>query len=441
MTCGKGRSPYQMALAKEKRGKIKALALAALAFVFLSLSAQPVRVEAEIETQLLSQFDIFEADIRDVFRSLAELGNLNVLLDKDVQGLVTINLKHGLKISEAIELLARTYGYSYRWIVPRRTVIIGTEKTFTDWDTMETRVYRLRYAASEEVVKALGVVVPQERIGIDARTNQLTILANVLEHQNIEEIIARLDRRMPQINIEARVEEISLTASKELGVGWSFPEFGIGGNIGPDIDLRFHLLTAQTLHLMEEKGVARVLANPNISTTDGREGKIFIGDRLPVITSRIRDGMVEDEVTYIEAGTLLTVEPQINDEKTITVKVRAEVSNIVGWRIGATGMEVPVVRTREASSVVRLREGETFVLSGLNMQQDTETITSVPFASRLPFFGRLFQKQSKEPWEDTEICIFLTPYVVREEEERLRSEEHTSELQSRPHLVCRLLLE
>lgn len=57
--------------------------------------------------------------------------------------------------------------------------------------------------------------------------------------------------------------------------------------------------------------------------------------------------MIEDEVTYIEAGTLLTVEPQINDEKTITVKVRAEVSNIIGWRIGATGMEVPVVRTRK----------------------------------------------------------------------------------------------
>ena len=212
--------------------------LSSTGILFLSCPVLPVRAEAEIETQLLSQFDIFEADIRDVFRSLAELGDLNVLLDKDVTGLVTINLKHGLKISEAIELLARTYGYSYRWIVPRRTVIIGTEKTFTDWDTMETRVYRLRYAASEEVVKALGVVVPQERIGIDARTNQLTILANVLEHQNIEEIIARLDRRMPQINIEARVEEISLTACK-VGVGWSFSRVWLLLGTCPD-DLRFH---------------------------------------------------------------------------------------------------------------------------------------------------------------------------------------------------------
>ena len=194
-------------------------------------------------------------------------------------------------------------------IVPRRTIIIGTEKTFTDWETKETRVYPLSYAVSREIVTALGVVIPQDLIGLDVRTNQLTINANALEHQNVEEIIARLDRRMPQISIEARVEEISLTASKDLGVTWDFPHFSIDGS------LRFNLLTTQTLSAMEENGVARVLANPNISTTDGQEGKIFIGDRLPVITSTIKDGMIEDEVTYIEAGTLLTVEPQINDER------------------------------------------------------------------------------------------------------------------------------
>src|SRR5690554_3605585 len=325
MANGNGRSPYRRIIAQTKRGKIRTLTLTALIFIFLFCPVLSVRAEGEIETQLLSQFDIFEADIRDVFRSLAELGNLNVLLDKDVRGLVTINLKHGLKISEAIELLARTYGYSYRWIVPRRTVIIGTDKTFTDWEAKETRVYQLRYADSKEVIEALRVVIPQDRIGIDVRTNQLTIHGNILEHQNIEEIIARLDRRMPQINIEARVEEISLAASKELGITWEFPHFSLGADLTQDPNLRFNLVTTQTLHAMEEKGVARVLANPNISTTDGQEGRIFIGDRLPVITSRIRDGMIEDEVTYIEAGTLLTVEPQINDEKTITVKVRAEI--------------------------------------------------------------------------------------------------------------------
>jgi LysM repeat protein len=415
---GKRRSPCQITLTGRKRGRIIApkLILIALVLSFLFCPVPVPGAEKEVETHLLSQFDIFEADIRDVFRSLAELGDLNVLLDRDVQGLVTINLKHGLKISEAIELLARTYGYSYRWIIPRRTVIIGTDKTFADWDARETRVYRLRYAASREVVAALGVVIPPERIGVDARTNQLTIHANALEHHNIEEIIARLDRRMPQINIEARVEEISLTATKALGISWEFAGF----DIETRPSLRFSLVDVQTLHLMEEEGVARIIANPNISTTDGKEGRIFIGDRLPVITIKVKDGQIEDEVTYIEAGTILTVEPQINDERTITVKVKAEVSNIVGWRTGRTGTEVPVVRTREATSVVRLKEGETFVLSGLNLQQDTETMTSVPFVSRLPFFGRLFQKQTKEPWEETEICIFLTPYVVREEDDKPR---------------------
>jgi len=384
------------------------LALAVLVTVVFSVFSADAGVE--IETETLSKFDVFEADIRDVFRSLAELGDLNVLLDKDVTGIVTINLKHGLTIGEAMELLARTYGYSYRWNIPRRTIIIGSEQTFAGWEERETRVYQLRYAASEEVVHALGVVIPQEQIGVDERTNQLTINAGVLEHQNIEEIMERLDCRMPQINIEARVQEINLDTSRELGITWSFPEFGI------DSALRFHLVTGQTLRALEEEGAARLLANPNISTTDGQEGRIFIGDRLPVITSRIVDGRIEDVITYVEAGTILTVIPKINDEKTVTVTVTAEVSNIVSWRTGATGTEVPVVRTREASSVVRLQEGETFVLSGLNMQQDVEHMTAVPFLSKLPFFGKLFQSESDE-WEDTEICIFLTPYIVRPAEE------------------------
>lgn len=378
------------------------------AVVFSSL---PAGAGTEIETAILSQFDVFEADLRDVFRSLAELGELNVLLDKDVAGIVTVNLKHGLTISEAIELLARTYGYSYRWIIPRRTIIIGREQTFAGWEERETRVYRLHYADPEEIVKALEVMIPSGQIGVDERTNQLTINANLLEHQNIEEIIARLDRRMPQINIEARVEEINLTAAEELGITWSFPEFGL------DSDLRFHLITRQTLRAMEEKGAARLLANPNISTTDGQEGRIFIGDRLPVITTRVTEGRIEDVITYVEAGTILTVIPKINDERTVTVTVKAEVSNIVSWRTGGTGAEVPVVRTREASSVVRLREGETFVLSGLNMQQDVEHTTAVPFFSRIPLLGLLFQSKSVER-EETEICIFLTPYIVHPSEEK-----------------------
>ena len=74
---------------------------------------------------------------------------------------------------------------------------------------------------------------------------------------------------------------------------------------------------------------------------------------------------------------------------------------------------MPVIRTREASSVVRLREGETFVLSGLNYSNKSEFNAGVPGLSKIPLLGKLFQQNKLGQNQDTEICIFLTPTVVK----------------------------
>jgi type II secretory pathway component GspD/PulD (secretin) len=79
----------------------------------------------DIETTVISSFDVFEADLRDVFRSLADYGNLNVLMDKQVQGMVTTRFQAGMTVKQAIEILAQTNGYSFRWMLPQRTVLIG----------------------------------------------------------------------------------------------------------------------------------------------------------------------------------------------------------------------------------------------------------------------------------------------------------------------------
>ena len=248
--------------------------------ISFSILAAPIFSEG-FETTILTDFDIFDADIRDAFRTLAELGDINILLDPMVKGPVTIKLKPGMSIKEAVELLTQINGYSYRWLTKSRTMIIGNEKTFVNFETTETKIYKLNYAQTDQVMDALKVVVMKERIGIDKRTNQLTIRASVLEHQNIEELILRLDREMPQINIEARIEEISRKATQDLGVNWIFSN--------AQSSLNFRMTTVATLKALEEKSQARLIASPNISTTDSQEGKIFLGDKLPIISSSQTD--------------------------------------------------------------------------------------------------------------------------------------------------------
>jgi LysM repeat protein len=386
--------------------KIRKKRLISLVFlIIMSIGLPPSLVHGEeIVTPALNDLDVVETDIRDVFRSLAELGDLNILLDPTVQGPVTIKLKQGLTVKESLELLAQTHGHSFRWVPGSRTVIIGNEKTFDSFIMKETKIYQLRYAQTDQVVTALKVAIPIDQIGIDKRTNQLTIKASILEHQNIGELIARLDQEMPQLNIEARVEEISRSAGKDLGLTWAFDPLKSG--------LNFQVTTTATLQMLEEQNKSRTLARPNISTTDSQKGKIFIGDKVPVITSSQTNDGVQYTINYVEVGTLLEVTPRINENNTVTVAVNAGVSSITEWKKSGDGGDIPVIRTRESSSVIRLREGDTFVLSGLNQTMESRGTTKVPGMSKIPLFGRLFQNKKDED-EDTELCIFLTPRIIR----------------------------
>ncbi len=362
-----------------------------------------------VATPGLSTFDIIDADIRDVLRSLADLGDINVLMDPAVKGPVTLKLKHGLSIKEAIELISQTNGYSYRWMNDSRTVIIGDEKSFSNFEVSQTKVYQLHYAQADQLADALKGLVPKDKLGIDLRTNQVTVKASVLELQNVEEVINRLDRQMPQINIEARIEEVTQSASKDLGLGYTF---GSGGSFSYPNLLDFKITTTATLSALEQQNKARMLAQPNISTTDSHEGKIFIGNKYPVITSKANsNGGTDVTVTYLEFGTSLTVTPRINEKGIVTVSINAFVSSATDWKTASDGSQIPVITTREASSVVRLKDGETFVLSGLNMKKSSLGTSEVPGLAKIPLLGNLFRSKSDKMYDDSEICIFLTPKI------------------------------
>jgi len=361
------------------------------------------------ERIVINNMDVVDSNLRDVFRSLAELGRLNVLLDPTVQGKVTVKLNNNLTVLESLELLAQTHGYSYRWLEANRTMIIGNEKTFGNFEARNTQVYRLVYSQASQIAEALNVVVPKERIGIDPRTNQLTINANLLEHQNIKEIIIHLDREMPQLNVEARVEEIQKNLVDSIGVEWEQAPLSLNFITGA---LTLNDIPRK-IYLWEQQSKARVLSNPKIAITDSQEGVIFIGDKYPIITKSVDEkGVTTYKIEYIEVGTKLVVTPRINENDIVTIAVKAMVSSISEWK-KAGDNDIPVIRSREASSIVRLRDGETFVLSGLNELKSTETTMGIKFLSKIPIIGWLFKTRKKDPTQDTEICILLTPRIIK----------------------------
>jgi type II secretory pathway component GspD/PulD (secretin)/LysM repeat protein len=395
-----------------------------LILILLTLSLAVCGAEQQPKTvfnaKLVNNFEVFDADLRDAFRGLAEYGGFNVLMDKKVQGDITIKFQAGLNVKEAIDVLAKTNGYSCYWMPEQQTVVVGDETTYKNMDTMYTRVYNLKYADPETVAETLKVIVPKDRLGIDKRSNQLVVKGNVLEQENIGDTIAGLDREMPQISIEMRIEETTRTALDELGVGWGNDNFSIG-NKKPDLKFTKLLANIDSLALKfwEEKTQSKILARPMISTTDSKEATIFIGDKVPLIKKQIDDNSISYDVEFIDVGTKLVVTPRINADNIVTVNVKAMLSNVTKTiEVGddETKYAIPYVRNREASSVIRLRDGETFMLSGLNQNESSLTKQGLKGFQKIPLLGKLFQSTKKEdPGNDTEIVIFVTPRIIRSE--------------------------
>jgi general secretion pathway protein D len=159
-----------------------------------------------------------------------------------------------------------------------------------------------------------------------------------------------------------------------------------------------------------------VLANPRIRVKNKEKARIHIGDRVPVITTTAAatGGFVSESVSYLDVGLKLEVEPLIYLEDEVGIKVGLEVSNIVKEirTVGSNTLSYQI-GTRNAATVLRLRDGETQVLAGLISNEDRQTAVRVPGLGEMPVIGRLFSNTT-DTRTKTEIVLLITPRLLRQ---------------------------
>jgi general secretion pathway protein D len=140
---------------------------------------------------------------------------------------------------------------------------------------------------------------------------------------------------------------------------------------------------------------------------------VHIGERVPVITTTAgATGFVSESVNYLDVGLKLEVEPVVNLEDDVSIKMGLEVSNISQEDRSRAGTVSYTVGTRNAATTLRLRDGETQVLAGLINDEDRRSASQVPGLSSLPLVGRLFANNS-DTVNKTEIVLLITPRVIR----------------------------
>jgi general secretion pathway protein D len=271
-------------------------------------------------------------------------------------------------------------------------------------------------------------LVKTRDIFVDEKLNVLTVRDTPEAIRMVEKLLASHDIGDAEVMLEVEVLEVGYNTLTNLGIQWPgsaalsvIGAAGVPGQLTGNEVKNFGSgnvrLTVSdpflALNLRQAAGRTNVLANPRIRVKSKEKARIHIGDKVPVITTTAgATGFVSESINYLDVGLKLEVEPVVNLDDDVQIKVGLEVSNISQENRTAAGTVSYQVGTRNAATTLRLKDGETQVLAGLINDEDRRAATQVPGMANLPLIGRLF-KNNSDTVNKTEIVLLITPRVLR----------------------------
>ena len=296
-----------------------------------------------------------------------------------------------------------------------------------DYQELVVRSFYLANADAKQTLNVIKTLVKTRDVFIDENLNLLIMRDTPEGIRMAEKLIASQDLAEPEVMLEVEILEVKRSRLTELGM--QYPnQFTVLSPVNhyardakrpADLDGLKDLNGSQigianpVLNLRAEDSDTNLLANPRIRVKNRDKAKIHIGDKVPVITSTSTStGFVAESVSYLDVGLKLDVEPNIHLDDEVDMKVGLEVSNIVREIKSANGTVTYQVGTRNASTTLRLRDGETQALAGLINDEDRKSANKVPGLGDLPLLGHLFSSH-RDDSSKTEIVLLITPRIVR----------------------------
>ena len=274
---------------------------------------------------------------------------------------------------------------------------------------------------------ALASMVGQVFVVPDQDTNSLLVTtASKLEKQ-VRDMIGELDRPVPQVLIKVLVAEVTHDNSADFGTdfsilntrpngnGQSFGQtFGTPGS-GLVINFLENNLQA-TLHALAQQNKLDVLSRPYILASDNQEAYVMVGQQVPIVTGNTTTalGQTVSNYSYQSVGIILDVIPHINPDGVVTLDVAPQISQLTSQTVTVgPGVSVPVIASRQATSMVAIKDGQTIVIGGLMQDQKTVTVNKIPIIGDIPLIGMAFSRTQTDKTK-TELLLFLTPHVAAE---------------------------
>jgi len=255
--------------------------------------------------------------------------------------------------------------------------------------------------------------------------------------------LAKVEKSEDLIQVDMQVVEISTTLEQDLGIQWMNAQGSnqstatttgtstttglalpytetppsTNGKIGDFFKIGNFNRTFQlqaTVNALLQEGKAKLISKPRLVAVSGKQASFLVGGEIPVnnTTTSASGGSTQSSTTYTQYGVNMTVTPTLREGKidvVLNVDIR-DVDNSSSFS-GSTGNTVAFI-TRTASTDLLMDNKQTIVLAGLIKYSESETLSEVPFLSKVPILGALFRNRNIPGDANTEMVIILTPTVL-----------------------------
>jgi type II secretory pathway component GspD/PulD (secretin) len=335
------------------------------------------------------------------------------------------------------------------------------------------KMFKLQYAKAKDVEEQLKSQLDTKKVGsvrADERTNQIIVQTLPERMKNIEELVAGLDKKTKAVLIDTKIIKIKLSDATSSGIQWeglfnvtkqfgmayvgSYPFSAVqsssaawrsrekvlsdmGGSVGsypfsgttsnlsggvkvtPGKNMHVGIIDGKRdfdvlMNYLQTLGKTKILSNPTLSVINNQEAKIHVGERRAYITTTTTTGSttstVAEAVTYVDVGIQFSITPMINEDGYITMKVKPEISSVIGNVTTSSNNLIPIIDTSTAETTVIAKDGATIMIGGLGKEERVESSEQVPFLGKIPGLGFFFRSKTQSA-ERTELLIILTPII------------------------------
>jgi general secretion pathway protein D len=376
--------------------------------------------------------------IKEIYSAIGKAYGFNVLFDPKLKDdRLAIELRD-LTAEQALEMVMQGAGHFYK-VLDQHSIIIAedTPQNRREYEDLVIKTFFLSNADVKEIDKLLRSLIEARRLSTNEQLNAITLRDTADKVAIAEKLIRINDKAKAEVLIDVEILIMATSKNSNIGTALSTYSFNLGldtASINPDApdgtlgldDFAnitrgdwFINVPSILINLAKSSGEAQVLAQPQLRISEGEKASLMIGDQVPIPVTSFNSGYqgAPGTVTpitsfqYRDVGITIEVEPRVHHNREITLNLKVEISN-VGETVSVGDTDAITIGTRNITSVIRLKSGETSLLAGLIRRDTTNGVTKTPLLGDIPFLGRLFRNETTTD-KNTDLVLTLTPQIIR----------------------------